>query len=103
MFKGWFVGDFEPNVLKTDSCEVAVKEYQSGEIEEEHYHKVATEITLVLKGRVKMFDQVFEAGTIITVEPGDATAFEALEDAITVVVKVPSVKGDKYLVWETNE
>ena len=31
-------------------------------------------------------------------EPGDATDFEALEDAENVVVKLPGANNDKYLV-----
>ena len=44
-----------------------------------------------------MFERVFGAGEIIVAEPGDATAFEALSDCTIVVVKTPSVSGDKYL------
>jgi hypothetical protein len=33
----------------------------------------------------------------VTIEPGEATDFTALTDTTTVVVKMPSVKGDKYL------
>ena len=60
--------------------------------------KIATEITLVLEGQVKMFDQVWNEGDIISIEPNEATAFEALEDTITVVVKIPGALDDKYLV-----
>lgn len=28
MTKGWFVGDFEPSILKTKNCEVGVKSYK---------------------------------------------------------------------------
>ena len=61
-------------------------------------HRVATEITLVASGRVRMNDRTFTAGDIILLEPGEATDFQALERSTTVVVKMPSVAGDKYLV-----
>ena len=38
------------------------------------------------------------AGDIIVLEPGEATDFRALEKTTTVVVKMPSVLGDKYPV-----
>lgn len=95
---GWFIGNFEPSLFKTNDCEVAVKTYKKGDKEDAHYHKIATEYTCVVKGRVKMFDQILEAGSIIVVEPGEATAFEALEDAMNVVVKMPGANNDKYLV-----
>lgn len=95
---GWFIGNFEPSLFKTNDCEVAVKTYKKGDKEGKHYHKIATEYTVVVKGKVKMFDDVYEEGAIIVVEPGDATDFEALEDAVNVVVKIPGANNDKYLV-----
>ena len=44
-----------------------------------------------------MFDQKFDAGNIIVIEPYEETSFEALEDSITLVVKVPGALDDKYL------
>jgi quercetin dioxygenase-like cupin family protein len=100
MFKGWFVGGFEPTAFSTDACEVGVKNYKAGESEAAHYHKVATEITLVLSGTVTMRDKTWTEGDIIVLEPGDITAFEALTDATTVVVKVPGALNDKYVVGQ---
>ena len=96
MVKGWFVGNFEPTLYKTNDCEVAVKSYRRGDCEKKHYHKIATEITVIVKGRVRMFEQEFAEGDIIVVAPGEATAFEALEDSVNVVVKLPGVNNDKY-------
>jgi quercetin dioxygenase-like cupin family protein len=97
MVKGWFVGDFDPSVSRSKDVEVGVKQYRAGDHEEEHHHRVAVEITLVVSGRVEMMGRTWEAGDIIVVEPGEATSFTALTDATNVVVKLPSVLGDKYL------
>ncbi|MCJ2048969.1 cupin domain-containing protein [Methylobacterium sp. J-070] len=94
---GWFLGDFSPCAARNSDAEVGVKRYVAGAREDRHFHKIATELTVIVSGTVRMFDQVWQAGDIITVEPGDATAFEALTDAVTVVVKTPSVPSDKYL------
>jgi quercetin dioxygenase-like cupin family protein len=98
MVNGWFVGAFKPTALDTEACEVAVKSYKGGDCERTHFHKIATEVTLVLSGRVRMKGREWEAGDIIVLEPGEATDFHALTDATNVVVKVPSVKDDKYIV-----
>ena len=98
MKRGWFVGNFEPSLYKTNDCEVAVKSYQAGDYEEKHYHKVATEITVIVKGTVRMFDREFAEGDIVVVEPGDATDFTAITDAMNVVVKMPGANDDKYIV-----
>lgn len=100
MTRGWFIGNFYPSVLTTNDCEVAIKEYKKGEYEKKHYHKIATEITVIIDGKVKMFDSFFEKGDIIVVEPGDATDFEAITDSRNIVVKIPGVNNDKYLMEE---
>ncbi len=96
MVKGWFVGDFEPTLLRSKDVEVAVKHYKAGDREDTHHHRIATEITVIVSGEVTMMGKRWSAGDIVQVEPGEATDFEALTDAVNVVVKLPSVMGDKY-------
>jgi quercetin dioxygenase-like cupin family protein len=98
MFKGWFIGNFEPTLFKTDEFEVAVKDYKAGEKEESHYHKIATEYTVIAFGKVRMNGIEYNKGDIIIMEPEESTDFEALEDCSTVVVKVPCSKNDKYTI-----
>ena len=95
--KGWFVGNFNPTLCKTEDVEVAVKHYKKGDNESSHYHKVATEITVICQGSVKMNDQIFSSGDIITIPPLQKTDFHALEDTITCVVKIPGASNDKYV------
>lgn len=97
MIGGWFIGDFQPTAVQTSAFEVAVKRYKQGDREAAHHHKLAEEITVIASGRVIMCGQEFGEGAIIHLARNDSTSFEALEDTITVVVKWPSVKGDKYL------
>ena len=98
MVKGWFVGNFEPTLLKTNDVEVAVKRYNKGDYEERHYHKIATEITVIINGRVKMNGIEYKSGDIVVMEPMESTDFECLEDGTqNVVVKHPGVNNDKYL------
>ena len=99
MVKGWFIGNFEPSLLKTNDVEVAVKKYNKGEYEKCHYHKVATEFTVIISGRVKMNGIEYSSGDIIMMEPNESTDFEVLEDGtINVVVKIPGNNNDKYLM-----
>ena len=98
MIRGWFVGNFTPTICQTNDVEVAVKEYRKGDCEQAHYHKIAKEITVIVRGNVRMFGQEWKAGDIIVAEPGDITDFCALEDSINVVVKLPGANDDKYSV-----
>lgn len=97
MVKGWFVGNFEPSLLKTNDVEVAVKTYNKGDKEKSHHHKIATEITVIISGCVKMNGVKYRKGDIIVMEPNESTDFEALEDNTqNVVVKYPGANNDKY-------
>ena len=97
MIKGWFIGNFNPSLFKTNDVEVAVKEYKKGDHEGKHYHKIATEYTCIISGRVKMNGTEYGKGDIVVMEPGEATDFECLEDDTTnVVVKIPGANNDKY-------
>ena len=79
MTKGWFIGNFEPSLFKTNDVEVAVKTYKKGDYEAKHYHKIATEYTCIISGKVKMNGKEYTAGDIIVMHPNDATDFEALD------------------------
>ncbi|CNH69876.1 Uncharacterised protein [Yersinia frederiksenii] len=98
MIGGWFIGAFSPNAFQTKECEVAVKHYPKGACEEEHYHKIATEITCVISGKVLMCGKEWHEGDIIVLSPGESTNFQAIMDSITIVVKLPGALNDKYLV-----
>ncbi len=97
MVKGWFVGNFKPTILSTNEVEVAVKKYKAGDYEPSHYHKIATEITVITDGEVEMNGVTYSTGDIIVIEPNHATDFLALTDVTTTVVKFPGVNDDKYL------
>lgn len=97
MKQGWFIGAFVPSALNVHEFEVALKRYKSGDFEPSHHHKIAKEVTLIVEGRAKMFEREFIAGDIIVLEPGESTSFEAISDTLTVVVKTPSISGDKYV------
>jgi quercetin dioxygenase-like cupin family protein len=96
MVRGWFVGDFEPSVLRMTAAEVAVQRFAAGDVEAEHHHRAAVEITVIVSGRAVMCGREVTAGDILVLPPGTATSFHAIEDTVTAVVKTPSVIGDKY-------
>ena len=96
MVKGWFIGNFEPTLHKTDDFEVAIKSYLEGATEKRHKHKVATEFTVIVDGVVEMNGVEYSSNDIIIISPGESTDFKCLTPVTTVVVKTPCVKNDKY-------
>ncbi len=96
MVKGWFIGDFNPSLFKTKDVEVAVKRYLKDDYENTHFHKIATEFTVIIEGAVLMNGVKYEKNDILVIEPGYKTDFLALEDTVTAVVKIPGATDDKY-------
>jgi hypothetical protein len=96
MIKGWFIGDFEPSLYKTNDVEVGVKYYKEGDYEPSHFHKIATEFTVILDGKVQMNGNIYESGSILKILPNESTDFKALTNVKTVVVKIPGASNDKY-------
>ena len=95
--KGWFIGNFQPAMANSTDFEVALKYYKRGDQESAHHHKISTEFTVAASGRYRMNDILLGPGDIVEVKPGESVAFECLEDGATLVVKMPSSIGDKYL------
>ena len=96
MIRGWFIGSFIPTAFDTKVCEVALKKYTVGDYEEAHFHRIATEITLVISGKVRMLDREWGEGEIIIIKPNEVTDFLALSDTVSVVVKIPGANNDKF-------
>lgn len=96
--RGWFIGGFDKAALSTTAFEAAYQHNYKGETSPAHYHKIATEINLITRGRVKMGNDIYTAGMGIIYYPGDICECEYLEDTETMVIKFPGPLNDKYLV-----
>lgn len=98
MTRGWFIGDFEPSVLRTKDFEVGVLEHKKGENWPAHYHEFSDEYNLLLKGKMTIQKKELTEGDIFIIEKNEVADPIFLEDCMILVVKVPSVVGDKILV-----
>ena len=95
---GWFIGDFLPVAYKTSQFEVGTKLHKKGEKWPMHYHKLGTEITFLVNGEMIIQDKVLKSGDIFIVEPMEIVNPTFTEDCFVIVIKVPSIPGDKYCV-----
>lgn len=98
MKRGWMIGDFEPSILRTKDFEVGILTHKKGEFWAAHFHKEAEEYNLLLDGKMKINGVLIEPGTIFILEKNEIAKPEFLEDCRVLVVKVPSLPGDKYEV-----
>ena len=99
MTRGWFIGNFDPSILKTDLFEVGLLTHKKGEIWPRHYHIIATEYNLLISGSMTICGRTIEPGTIFVLEPNEVADPIFHEDCQVLCVKVPSVKADKYEVF----
>lgn len=98
MWRGWFIGDFEPSVLKTKEFEVGLLTHKKGEVWPEHYHIIASEYNVLISGSMSICGKEITPGDIFVLEPHEIANPVFHEDCKLICVKTPSIIGDKYEV-----
>jgi quercetin dioxygenase-like cupin family protein len=96
--RGWFVGDFEPSSYKTKDFEVGFLTHSKDEIWPKHYHKIATEINLLVEGEMILGGKKLTKGDVFVIEPGEVADPQFLTECKLVVIKTPSIPTDKYIL-----
>jgi quercetin dioxygenase-like cupin family protein len=99
MKRGWMIGDFEPSILKTDLFEIAYLTHKKDEIWPNHYHAIATEYNLLVRGSMTVCYKKINPGEIFIIEPNEEAAPIFHEDCEIVCIKVPSLPKDKHEVF----
>jgi mannose-6-phosphate isomerase-like protein (cupin superfamily) len=94
--RGWFIGNFEPNIVKTDKYEVALLTHCKGEKWDFHYHRLADEINFLVEGRMLINERLVEKGSLFVIQKNQLTCPNFLENCKVLCIKVPSVPSDKY-------
>jgi len=98
MMGGWFIGNFEPSAYKTDQFEVCYKHHLKGEKWDVHYHKEGTEINYLVNGKMIIQNKELNTGDIFILKPYEIADPIFVEDCTVLIVKTPSVSGDKYII-----
>jgi quercetin dioxygenase-like cupin family protein len=96
--RGWFIGNFEPSLLKTDQFEVGLLTHKKGEEWAAHYHKESVEYNVLVSGKMIVQEKELNSGDVFVFEKGEVADPIFLEDCTLVVVKVPSIPSDKFEV-----
>ena len=98
MYRGWFVGNFEPSVYKTKEFEVGYLLHKKGERWDIHYHEHMKEINLLVKGKMILNNKAIKENDIFVIDKNVIAAPIFLEDCYILCIKVPSVVGDKVII-----
>ena len=94
---GWVVGNFLPTLHLNEQVEVAVKTFEPGDVESAHYQLLATEITVVVSGKIEMNGEIFVEGEIVILDPLEVAKFKCIDKSQLVCIKFPSIPNDKVL------
>ena len=96
--RGWFMGDFEPSLIRTKDFEVGILTHTKGEVWPKHYHKLADEYNVLVKGKMTVNGTELNTGDVFIIEKNEVSEPKFLEDCTVLVIKIPSIIGDKYEV-----
>lgn len=93
--RGWFIGNFEPSLLKSD-FEVGLRWNDRDNKEDRHYHKRTTEYVVFAGGMHRLNDRLYSDGEMLVITPYISTDYECLEPGYCLTVKDISDPKDKY-------
>lgn len=97
-FRGWFVGNFEPSCYHTEKFEVGFLTHEKDEYWPPHIHKQSTEINLLIDGEMIIQNTHLKSGDIFIIEPNEIADPLFLTRCKVLVIKTPSLPGDKYII-----
>jgi len=72
--------------------------HKKDEVWPTHFHKIATEYNLLISGSMTLNGTQIKVGDLFIIKPGEIADPKFLEDCKILVVKTPSIPGDKYEV-----
>lgn len=68
-----------------------------------HYHRESEEYNVLIEGKMIIHGEVLETGDVFVFEKGEVADPVFLEDCKLIVVKVPSVIGDKHEILSSSK
>lgn len=95
---GWFIGDFEPAVLRTRDFEAGWKVHHRSEVIAPHIHHETTEYNVLTLGEMRVNGERLARGDLFVLRPGERVDVDVIsEEAHVLCIKSPSRPGDKEL------
>lgn len=95
---GGFIGDFEPSLLRTKEFEISYKIHRAWSAWDKHIHNKMDEYNFLIQGRMRINGRVVVGGELFMLKKGEVADPVFETDCYLIVVKVPSVPGDKEIV-----
>lgn len=104
-YRNWIIGNFEPSLLKTEDFEIAVFNIKKGEKSDRHYHSKSVELNIIISGECLVncsgIKHKLKAGDIFCFPPKVKSDVHYTSDTVLIVIKTPSIPGDKH--WDNED
>ncbi len=98
MFRGWFIGNFEPSVYKNCTFEVGYLYHKKNELWDTHYHNNIIEVNLLIEGKMILNDIEINKNEIFIIDRKEIACPIFLEDCRIICIKIPSILCDKIII-----
>lgn len=96
--RGWVIGDFIPSIERTPKYEVGYLHHKKNEAWKFHYHKIAIEINILVKGKMIINNITYMQHDIFIINNNIIACPIFLDDCELICIKLPSIPNDKYLI-----
>jgi hypothetical protein len=95
---GWFIGFFDPAVIKTNNIEVGLLKHTAGDVWPSHYHQHYEELNYIISGSITLSGKVYSSDSWVLFEKG-VPSFPVFDsDCLILCFKIPSIPGDKVIL-----
>ncbi len=104
MKKGYFVGNFEPSIVKNDCVEISIKGAGRYTLDAAYYRKKDTTLIVILSGKMDIDGEKYGKGDALVFEPGELINLFALTNLGMLVIHFPGTKKDLHqYAWKNFE
>jgi len=98
MFRGWFIGNFEPSIFKYSGVEIGYLHHKKNEKWQTHFHNNLIEVNLLVQGKMILNDIEINKNEIFVIDKKILACPIFLEDCYIMCIKIPSMVGDKIII-----
>lgn len=96
--RGWFIGNFKPSIDQNEDIEYGLLHHKQNEKWDFHYHSQAIETNYLIKGSMKVNDQIINEGSIFIFDKNQISCPEFITDCEIFCIKTPSITNDKFVI-----
>ena len=98
-YLGWFVGKFNPALIKSEEFEFGYKRIAKNTKPDYHYHKLKTEYTILIEGEIycESTSTLIKPISCIKMNPNEKNDQFFTKDSLILIINSPSVMNDKYI------